>query len=407
MKKGLALFLALILLAGFAAAEDEEELSIEEIIEDVVLDDETDSRGWAQDIEFHSANENSPVQCDHPLCFWNMKMGLLDDDAVWEVLTQPVTVLDGNQRHQHKVQARPEEDCKEYVGCVTYASQGVHVLERGEKWSLIEAYSSSVEGSSVKVWATLFQGYVPTELLKEVPVDTTYGLVIDKQQQRLYVYKEGKLFTTLLCSTGYYNPNKKNPWNETPAGEFLAISWTGDFTLKAEDGHTSMLCKHAIRINDGILIHEVPLIPRTANDGTVTWSYTRCERYLGEKASHGCIRVQQKKTPEGVNEEWLWKNLSDGTKKGKNFTKVIIWDDAGRELGYPDDNLKLYYNAKRDKSYYHSTRLCDRIKGSSKTVEFTYAELEDSPYKKLNACPCCTPQLRKSEIDTQNKKNRR
>ena len=32
MKKGLALFLALILLAGFAAAEDEEELSIEEII---------------------------------------------------------------------------------------------------------------------------------------------------------------------------------------------------------------------------------------------------------------------------------------------------------------------------------------------------------------------------------------
>ena len=39
MKRGFALFLALILLAACAAAEEEEELSIEEIIEDVVLDD--------------------------------------------------------------------------------------------------------------------------------------------------------------------------------------------------------------------------------------------------------------------------------------------------------------------------------------------------------------------------------
>ena len=49
------------------------------------------------------------------------------------------------------------------------------------------------------MYATLFQGYVKTELLKEVPVDTTYGLVVDKQQQRLYLFKEGKLLTTMLC----------------------------------------------------------------------------------------------------------------------------------------------------------------------------------------------------------------
>ena len=79
----------------------------------------------------------------------------MDEAEIWEVLTQPVTVLDGNQRQQHKVRARPEEDCEDYVGCVTYDSQGVHVLDRGEEWSLIEAYSSSVEGSPVKVYATL------------------------------------------------------------------------------------------------------------------------------------------------------------------------------------------------------------------------------------------------------------
>ena len=382
-------------------------VTAEEEIEEIILEDETGLLGRAEDIVFHSANENSPVKCNHPLCFWNMKMGWMDEAEIWEVLTQPVTVLDGNQRQQHKVRARPEEDCTDYAGCVTYESQGVHVLDRGEEWTLIEAYSSSTEGSSVKVYATLFQGYVPTSLLKEVPVDTTYGLVIDKQQQRLYVFKEGRLFTTMLCSTGYYNPKKKNPWNETPAGEFLCISWTGDFPLKDDDGNTTMICKNAIRISDGILIHEVPMIPKTDSDGNVTWSYTRCERYLGEKASQGCIRVQQRKTPEGINEEWLWKNLSNGTRKGQNFTKVIIWDDAGREIGYPDDDLKLYYNSKRDKGYYHSSPDCERIKGSSKTITFPYSELEDKTYRKLSPCPNCAPQLRRSEIDTLNQKNNR
>ena len=314
---------AALLLAPAGAEIPDTDLDIGEIleaevIEDVELEEEggTNVLGLATDIVYHSANENSPVKCNHPLCFWNMKMGWMDEAEIWDVLTQPVTVLDGNQRQQHKVRARPEEGCEDYVGCVTYESQGVHVLERGEEWTLIEAYSSSVEGSPVKVYATLFQGYVPTSLLKEVPVDTTYGIVIDKQQQRLYVFQEGRLLTTMLCSTGFYNPKKRNPWNETPAGEFLAISWTGDFPLKDDDGNVNMICKRAIRINDGILIHEVPMIPRTDSEGNVTWSYDRCERYLGEKASHGCIRVQQRKTPEGLNEEWLWKNLSDGTKKG-------------------------------------------------------------------------------------------
>ena len=406
MKRGIriaAFLIAAALVFSISAAETNEE----EIIAEVELEDASPLLGLAEDIVFHRANENSPVKCDHPLCFWNMKMGWMDEAEIWEVLTQPVTVLDGNQRQQHKVRVRPEEGCTEYAGEVTYESQGVHVLERGDEWTLIEAYSSSTEGSSVHVYATLFQGYVPTSLLKEVPVDTTYGLVIDKQQQRLYLFKEGKLLTTMLCSTGYYNPKKKNPWNETPAGEFLLVSWTGQLVLKDDDGTTNMICENAIRINDGILIHEVPKIPKTDSDGNVTWSYTRCERYLGEKASHGCIRVQQRKTPEGINEQWLWNNLSNGSRKGRDYTKVIIWDDAGREIGYPDDGLILYYNAKRDKSYYHSSPDCERIKGSSKTVEFTYGELEDKTYRKLQPCPNCAPQLRHSEIDTMNEKNRR
>ena len=414
-RRGLALLAGFVLLlSGISFAEEEVDLAdlldLSELDESEIEEVEflpPDATLLARDKQWHTPAEGSLVKCNHEVCYWTTPMGYTDEAAVWKILTAPITVLDANQRHQVKIRKYPDKNCTEYTGEVTGSSQGVHVLERGEEWTLIEAYSSSPEGSKVKVYAEKFQGYVETSLLKEVEVDQTYGVVIDKQWQRLYVYKEGKLWTTMLCSTGYYNPKKGTRWNETPAGEFLCISWTGDFYLKDEDGTANMLCKMAIRINDGILIHEVPMIPRTDDSGNVTWSYTRCERYLGEKASHGCIRVQQKKTPEGVNERWLWENLSNGTKAGQKYTKVIIWDDAGRELDYPDDRLKLYYDPTYYAGYYHSSLECVMVKSPSKAVEFTYGELEDSAYRDKTACPYCAPQPRRAGIDELNSKNNR
>ena len=408
-----ALLAGFVLLSGTFALS-EEELDIGDLTDIGDLDIEEiellppDATLNARDIQWHTPGEGSPVQCDHDICYWKLPMGYTDEDAVWKVLMQPITVLDVSERKQYKIRKYPDKDCTEYTGEVTGTSQGVHVLERGEEWSLIEAYSSSTEGSKVKVYAQKFQGYVETNLLKEITdIDDTYAIVIDKQWQRLYLYKEGKLYSTLLCSTGFYNPKKRNPWNETPAGEFLLVSWTGTLTLKDEDGVTNMLCEYAMRLNDGILMHEVPKIPKTDDSGNVTWSHARCERYLGEKASHGCIRVQKNPTPEGINAYWLWKNLSNGTKKGQKYTKVIIWDDAGRTLGYPSDDLKLYYNSKHSNSYYHSTPECSLIKNSSKTIEITWADLETKAYKKKNPCPYCVPQPTREGIDTLNKKNDR
>ena len=141
----------------------------------------------AHDLVFRTPNEDSEVLCDHDFCFWQMTEGETDEELVWEVLTQPMTVLEGNQRDQIRVRARPEKECTEYVGVVTCASQGLHVLGTEGEWTRIEAYSSAEEGSKVEVWAERFQGYVETRLLKELQVDDTYGLVIDKLQQRLYV----------------------------------------------------------------------------------------------------------------------------------------------------------------------------------------------------------------------------
>ena len=397
-KRIISLLLCLALLFSFALAEDEEiDLSEgqDEIEEWEDLPDGPGDTLLATDVFYHTPNEHSAVKCDHDVCFWKLEMGHMDEEAIWKVLTQPVTVLTGKQREQVRVLARPDADCKDYVGVVTCASQAVHVLERGDTWTLIEAYSSSEEGSAVKVFAEQFQGYVRTDRLKEEEVDQTYGIVIDKLQQRLYVFKEGKLFTTMLCSTGFAK-NKEHLFHETPAGEFLMVSWVGGFQAE------TLWCAYGIRINSGILVHEVPSREETDRNGVTFTSYARCERYLGEKASHGCIRVQRQLTPEGVNAKWLWDNLHR-----KPYTKVIIWDDLDRELTYPSDDLLLYYNPKGGTNY-HSQPACSLVKDKYEPMTaFTYGELDEKPYSKLTPCPGCAPQGRREKIDELNEKSRK
>ena len=362
-----------------------------------VVSIEVTAPSLATDVTYHTPNEQSDIKCDHDVCFWTMHMGEMDEAAIWAVLTQPVTVLEGSEREQVKIRREPSENCTDYVGEVTGVSQAVHVLKQEGDWTLVEAYSSSVEGSKVAVWALPFQGWVKTSLLRERQVDQHVGVVVDKLQQRLYIFRDGHLFSTLLCSTGY--PTKDAPFNETPAGEYLAVSWAGGFWSG------SLYCDRGIRINDGILLHEVPCLIETDEDGNeLSRDYDRCERYLGEKASHGCIRIQRLESPEGANARWLWDYLS---RDRDARTKVIIWDDAGRVLGYPDDQVTLYYNPDGGK-YYHSSPRCLSVKEKYwPLTAFPYGELDSEPYAKLTPCQACAPQLRREAIDEVNRKNTR
>ena len=362
-----------------------------------VVSIEVTSPALATDEIYHTPNEQSEVKCDHELCFWTLNMGEMDEAAIWKVLTQPVTVLEGSEREQVKVRKEPSEDCRDYVGEVTGTSQAVHVLRQEGDWTLVEAYSSSVEGSKVGVWALPFQGWVKTSLLVERQVDQHVGVVVDKLQQRMYIFRDGHLFSTLLCSTGY--PSRDTPFNETPAGEFLAVSWAGGFWSG------SLYCDRAIRINDGILLHEVPCLIQTDESGSeIARDYDRCERYLGEKASHGCIRIQRQTTPEGVNARWLWDNLS---RDSAARTKVMIWDEVGRVLGYPEDAVTLYYNPNGGKNYHSSAKCLAVNEKFWPLTAFSYGELDEKPYAKLTPCPACAPQLRREAIDTVNAKNTR
>lgn len=348
----------------------------------------------AADVTYHTPNEWSDRICDHDACFWQLPMGDMNEAAIWEVLTQPVTVLKGEQRKMIKVRREPSADCTDYVGEVTCASQAVHVLETQGEWTLIEAYSSSTSGSVVGVWSDYMRGWVKTELLEEKQVGSKYGIVVDKLQQRLYIFKEGKWFSTLMCSTGF--PTKEDPFNETPAGEYIIVSWMGGFWSE------KLYCDMGLRINGGILLHEVPCtIIYDENGEEVERNYKRCEPVLGEKASHGCIRIQRQISPEGTNMRWLWNNLERGGK-----TKVMIWDDVGRVLGYPDNDLMLYYNPDGGANY-HSVPDCPLVAQRYLPLTgFTWGELEHRPYDRLTRCPGCAPQLRIEEIDELNEDHR-
>ena len=163
----------------------------------------------------------------HTGCYWCTPMDITDESAVWAMLTAPIQVVDVGQKEQVVLRAEPS-DSSEGIGVVTGASQAVHVLEtRSDGWSLVETYSSSFHDSKVKAWNAFVTGYIRTNKLKTYNVRTDYGMIIDKLTQSLYIFKDGKLFTTLAVSTGLYN--ERQPYNETRSGEFVIISRVGDF----------------------------------------------------------------------------------------------------------------------------------------------------------------------------------
>ena len=315
---------------------------------------------------------------------WTVPMDLEDQEAVWQALTAPVTVLDDGksnaERRQATVRKKPSAD-SEGVGVVTLVSQGVHVLERGEEWSLIEAYSSSFHNSAVLNWNALVQGYVPTKYLREVIPNQQMGLVVDKLTQRLYIFLDGNLYSTLLVSTGLFN--EKQPYNETRSGEFLLVSKVGGFMSD------SYYCPLGIRFNSGDLLHEVPYVQRNMD-------YSGTEPKLGSKASHGCIRVQRKTNPDGVNMQWIWNHYQANT-------KILVWEDwQGRQLPVPEDDTVVYCNLRRN-TYYHSSARCNEL-GTRSPQKMTYAELSGEAGTKLKPCPYCGPALKKNELQAINER---
>lgn len=334
--------------------------------------------------------------------FWDMDPDAYDLDnpahqrAIWDLMMQPITVIEGEQTeniyitNQPGISARPyAENC---AGELHGQSQGVRIVEDdtdGDGYVLIEAYTNdgtkSENSYMESIAAKKVQGYIKkSRLYTETPSDK-YALLVDKLRQRMYVFESGAIIGELLVSTGLNS--EKQPYNETPAGEFLVVSWTGDFKAGSRT-----IGKYALRINGGTLIHEV--LHDVAADGK-TKLYDAYEPELGKKASHGCVRVQRRKNEQGMNMKWLWDNLKD-------HTKVFIWDDKGRtmyEPEIPDPATPLYRNPDGG-SNYHLDQNCSGVKDKflPLTGDFTYGDLDSDAFKKLTPCVYCAAPAKKATL---------
>ena len=140
-----------------------------------------------------------------------------DEAACWELLQKPITVLDVSQTERVYPLETPggkKVNTDKLGGFINGASAAVHVLGEDEDgWTLIEG---------IDYYNRVIRGYVKTKLLKTVTPNDKYGVIIDKLTQRLYVYIEGKLWSSCLVSTGL--PNDEQPYNETAAGGWAILT---------------------------------------------------------------------------------------------------------------------------------------------------------------------------------------
>ena len=312
---------------------------------------------------------------------WFGEFDPLDEEAAWARLMEDITVLNVNNNEKVYLSDGPNGSRKttdEHRGFFYGESVAVRVLDEQDGWSQIEAYNDCDE---------LETGWVRPGRLKTVTPNQEYGLIVDKMTQRLYIYKEGKLLTTLLISTGPTNGNNSD-YNETASGEFLLCSATGGFWSG------NLWCDQAIRFNGGDLLHLVPAI--VSSDGTVK-DYSICESALGSRASHGCIRVQRVANEDGYNHQWIWDNL-----RSKKNVKLIVWDDDGRKLERLDDSESVYYNPDGGKKY-HADARCSSVRSTYLPLTaVSYGELTRYPYTQLTPCGTCGAPERPETVDAWN-----
>lgn len=224
----------------------------------------------------------------------------MDDASVWAAMMAPAAVLDiGDMQHQH-VFAQPDEK-SEKLGMVHGQTAGLEVLETGVNG--FTRVRTARHGD-----AEMIVGYVPERKLMVVRPDTRYGLLLDKASQTLRLYESGRYIGTLPVSTGVYVPPGKDSF-ETISGAFLTQDRIATFR---QEGYQY---DYAMRIDGGNLLHQLGYRNRGGQD------FSEHRMALGTKASHGCVRIDNRMNEQYINAWWLYANLPRNT-------KVLVVEDA-------------------------------------------------------------------------------
>lgn len=227
-----------------------------------------------------------------------------DDAAIWQIMQKPSVVADVAAVSHQKVYAGPSKST-DVLGTFHGQSQGMEVFDiRDDGWARVGGWNHET-GDYV-------EGYVPLSSLKVVAPNGEYGLLVDKRTQRMAVFYRGERIAEMAVSTGLVAKNKMI--RETAAGAFLTLEHMEPFSM---DGKKY---EHVIRYDGGNLLHQLPYRWVSGRK-----DYTEGQSQLGQKASHGCVRMDRLPGESGVTAYWLWTHLPWGT-------RVIILDDPAQRM---------------------------------------------------------------------------
>jgi len=199
------------------------------------------------------------------------------------------------------------KDGRKSLGTVSGESQGLNVIEeRDDGWSLVEAFRNE-DGAFVR-------GYIRTNKLRIVEPNDTYGLVVDKNTQKLTVWKDGEPIGSCDVTTGL--PTEKYLHRETPAGEYVLATRRGTIEY-----YGNGFSKYTIRFSGNYHLCEIPSTKKNGSD------FSKLEDSLGEKATRGHICVAHDASSDGgINAAWIWDMTTDNKR-----VKLLIIDDKERD----------------------------------------------------------------------------
>lgn len=221
-----------------------------------------------------------------------------DDAALWQAMMEPAVVVDIDYLEHQNIYADQNEKSS-VLGTLHGQTQCLSILEKNESWAKVGAWNHED--------ASYTEGWVPLDKLKVVYPSEEYGLLLDKKKQTLTVFHLGERVDTLLVSTGRMAENKY--FRETSAGCFVTGLHRVDFSMEGSR------YDFVIQYDGGNLLHQIPY----SSDGNKDFS--RGRPYLGSKASHACIRIQDEPSENaGINAYWIWTHIP-------YHTKLIILDD--------------------------------------------------------------------------------
>ena len=229
----------------------------------------------------------------------------MSDGEIWEIMMKPSVVINAKGSSLRFTLRESPDARSTAAGLVCCATQGLEILAIEGDWAQVRAGNYS-DGHFVTGW------YPVRDLITVTPAPH-YGVLVDKRAQTLTVYQDGTPIGTVPVSTGL--ATEKKPERETSPGAFLTdVHFSPDF---AQDGARY---DYPLRYQGGNIIHSTGFvrIPHTAYS---VKDYSKNLSLLGQKASHGCVRVSPFAAEDGaVNSYWLWTHLP-------YHTRIIILDD--------------------------------------------------------------------------------